>query len=232
MDRTIKEAIILAGGFGSRLKSEIGDLPKVLAPINDIPFLNYVLDYLIENEIQRAVLSVGYRWDEVMETYGDYYQDLELRYVVENDPLGTGGGIRLAMDHLEGSSFFAMNGDTLFTIPLALLSETHFLHEADCSIALKEMSNVDRYGNVEMQGERIVRFTEKKFRNEALINGGIYCLNKTSMSPFMPGQAFSFEKDYLETDTNQKSLYGKVFDDYFIDIGIPEDYRKFQDEML
>jgi len=227
----INEAIILAGGFGTRLRSEIGDLPKPLAPVNDEPFLSHIFDFLIENNVERVVLSLGFRWDLIVETYGDYYQDLELIYVVEEEPLGTGGGIRLALEQINNDACFVLNGDTLFTIPLGDLENLHLMNEAECSVALKPMWEVERYGNVELHNDRIISFHEKSFREEALINGGIYCLSKSALDQFPAGSAFSFEKDYLEKQTDEKQIFGLSFDDYFIDIGIPEDYQKFIDDV-
>lgn len=223
----ITEVIVLAGGFGTRLRSEIGDIPKPLAPVNDQPFLSHLFDYLIESNIERVILSVGYKWDLLVETYGDFYQDLELIYVVEEEPLGTGGGIRLALEQLQSDVCFVMNGDTLFTIPLGDLEEFHWLNEADCTLALKPMYEVDRYGHVELEEGKIMRFEEKSFREEAWINGGIYCINKAAFEEIAPGTSFSFEKQYLEDDPQEKELFALPFDDYFIDIGVPEDYHKF-----
>ncbi|MBN4072824.1 HAD-IIIA family hydrolase [Crocinitomix catalasitica] len=231
MDGRVTEVIIMAGGLGTRLQSVIGQRPKVLATVNDVPFLNYVLDHLIENKIETVVLSVGYKWKEIQLAYGDSYKGLSIKYAIESKPLGTGGGIRLAMEQIQNDTFFAMNGDTLFRIPLSDLENFHTSSAAQCSIALKEMENVDRYGMVELNGDQIVGFQEKEFRMKTIINGGFYCINKRAIEHFETGIPFSLEKDYLEKDTAEKKLHGLIMNHYFIDIGVPEDFQNFKDDL-
>ena len=232
MDRTIKEGIVLAGGLGTRLRSEIGDYPKPLALINDRPFLSYLLDYLIAQSVSKVVLSVGYKWEMIRDKYGYNYNGLEILYAIEEKPLGTGGGIRLAMEQLSTDHFFVLNGDTYFDISLTDLASFYLDHRADCALALKELHNVDRYGCVSVNSEhRITGFEEKAFREKTIINGGIYCLNKAVLHDFPIGQNFSFETDFLEKKTGEKRICGKIYTDYFIDIGIPEDYKQFARDM-
>lgn len=230
MGRAINEAIVLAGGLGTRLRSEIGEYPKPLAPINETPFLTYIFDYLIRQGIQRAILSVGYKWELIRDHYGDNYQNLELIYIIEKEPLGTGGGIRMALDAVNSENCFVVNGDTLFDINLGQLQQAHEASHADCTLALKKLFKVDRYGSVTIEDHKIIGFEEKGYKEECLINGGIYCMNKECLNDFSSGSRFSFESDYLEKDTQQKNICGEIFEDYFIDIGIPEDYYRFAEE--
>ena len=228
MDIKIREAIVLAGGLGTRLRSEIGEFPKPLAPINGEPFLTHVFKYLQKNGINKVVLSVGYKWELIEEKYGNLWEDISIKYAVENERLGTGGAIKLAMKQVESDDFYVLNGDTLFDVNLLTLETFHFKNKAQCSLALKELTNVERYGCVDVEGDKIVAFQEKEFRTETIINGGIYCLNKSIISEFPNEDVFSFESDYLEANTLTKSIYGCVFNAYFIDIGIPEDYKAFE----
>jgi len=238
MDIKIRQAIVLAGGLGTRLRSEIGEFPKPLASINGEPFLTFVFKYLQKNGINKVVLSVGYKWELIQEKYGNKWNDISIEYAVEDKRLGTGGAIKLAMKYIEADDFYVLNGDTLFDINLLTLEEFHFRKNAQCSVALKEMFKVDRYGCVDVKFEddnqtegKIIAFQEKEYRDKTIINGGIYCLNKSILNDFPSDDVFSFESDYLEIDTANKSIYGKLFDEYFIDIGIPEDYKAFESKV-
>jgi len=238
MDIKIRQAIVLAGGLGTRLRSEIGQYPKPLAPIAEQPFLTYLFKYLQKNGINKVVLSVGYKWEMIKETYGNQWNDIAIEYAIENERLGTGGAIKLAMQYINDDNFYVLNGDTLFDINLLTLEDFHFKKQAQCSVALKQMFKVDRYGCVDVSFEdndktegKIIGFQEKEYRDKTIINGGIYCLNKSILNQFPKQKVFSFETDYLETDTHKKAIYGKLFNEYFIDIGIPEDYKAFENKI-
>jgi len=232
MDIKIRTAIVLAGGLGTRLRSEIGEFPKPLAPIDKEPFLTYVFKYLQKNGVNSVVLSVGYKWELIQAKYGNQWEDIQIQYAVEDKRLGTGGAIKLAMTYIDSDDFYVLNGDTLFDVNLLTLETFHFKHKAQCSLALKELLKVDRYGCVELSDTKITAFQEKEYRDKTIINGGVYCLNKSILNAFPNVDVFSFEKDYLEADTQQKAIYGKLFNDYFIDIGIPEDYKAFEYKII
>jgi len=221
-------AIVLAGGLGTRLRGVINDLPKPMAPVNGKPFLHYVLLYLSEQNIGKAILSVGYKSEAIEDYFRGKYIGIEIVYCKENEPLGTGGGIKKAFELVDDFAF-VLNGDTFFDIDLAALKSFYFETSSDISLALKQMKNFDRYGTVQMNEERISRFTEKKFLAHGLINGGVYFFHKKIFDT-VAEQKFSFEKDVLEKYVNDKKINGKVFDNYFIDIGIPEDYAKAQED--
>jgi histidinol-phosphate phosphatase family protein len=239
MDIKIRQAIVLAGGLGTRLRSEIGEFPKPLAPINGEPFLTYVFKYLQKNGINKVVLSVGYKWELIQQKYGNQWNGIAIKYAVEDKRLGTGGAIKLAMKHIDVDDFYVLNGDTLFDVNLLTLEAFHFRKKAQCSVALKKMYKVDRYGCVDVKFEdenqtegKIIAFQEKQYRDETIINGGIYCLNRSILNDFPSAQVFSFESDYLEVNTNDKAIYGKIFNEYFIDIGIPKDYKAFEEKVI
>jgi len=231
MDIKIREAIILAGGLGTRLRSQIGEFPKPLAPINNQPFLTFVFKYLQKNGINKVVLSVGYKWELIQEKYGDKWQNIQIKYAVEKERLGTGGAIKLGMKYIESDDFYVLNGDTLFDVNLLTLETFHFKKSAQCTLALKEMFKVDRYGCVDLKSDKITGFQEKQYKEKTIINGGIYCVNKSILNDFPNQGTFSFESDYLEVNTQQKAIFGKVFNDYFIDIGIPKDYKSFENKI-
>jgi D-glycero-alpha-D-manno-heptose 1-phosphate guanylyltransferase len=219
-------AIILAGGLGTRLRSVIQDLPKPMAPVNGKPFLHYIFQYLRQEKIHEVILSVGYKHELIEEFFGEEYLGIKIQYSIEHEPLGTGGGIKQAFDLISGSAYI-LNGDTFFGVDLRSLNEFYFDNGCDIALALKPLQNFDRYGTVQLDDKnRITKFEEKKFLAEGLINGGVYFLDKKLFSKVDAHQKFSFEKDVLERYTNELKFSGKVFDGYFIDIGIPEDYNK------
>jgi D-glycero-alpha-D-manno-heptose 1-phosphate guanylyltransferase len=237
MDIKIREAIVLAGGLGTRLRSEIGEFPKPLAPINDEPFLTHVFKFLQKNGINKVVLSVGYKWELIKEVYGEQWRDIEIKYAVENERLGTGGAIKLAMKQIESEDFYVLNGDTLFDVNLLTLETFHFESNSQCTLALKDLYRVSRYGSVELlesakEASKVSKFEEKMYRERALINGGVYCINKSILSKFPASDVFSFESDYLEVNTSEKNIFAKLFNDYFIDIGVPEDYKAFEAKII
>ena len=228
----ITEAIILAGGLGTRLRSAVPDLPKCMALVAGKPFLSYVIDYYAAQGIERFVFSLGYMHEKIEQWLDREYGSLKRAYAVEKEPLGTGGAIQLACSFARTRQLLVLNGDTIFKINLAALARLHSQKEASCTLALKPMQHFDRYGVVEMNDDQSIRsFEEKKFYEKGNINGGVYALNAVDLlSKKLPAR-FSFEKDYLEKETASGKLFGLVQDGYFIDIGIPEDYERAQTEL-
>ncbi|MEO6169105.1 MAG: nucleotidyltransferase family protein [Chitinophagales bacterium] len=228
----IRTAIILAGGFGTRLQSVVKDHPKPMADINGKPFLQHLLDFLILQGINTCILSVGYKWETIQEYFGSSYRSINLSYVVEETPLGTGGAILNAVQSCEEEELFVFNGDTFFAIDLALFYHEHSQQTSLLSLALKSMTNFDRYGVVVTDGAgRVNSFEEKKFYSTGNINGGIYLLNRTLFDQLQLPEKFSFEKEVMEKYYATIPFQGVVFDDYFIDIGIPEDYERAKNEL-
>ncbi|MBS1731156.1 MAG: nucleotidyltransferase family protein [Bacteroidetes bacterium] len=228
----MKEAIILAGGLGTRLRDAVPGLPKCMAPVNGKPFIDYIVDYLRQQKIQRFIFSVGYMHETISTHIQHVFPYLDSTFIFEEKPLGTGGAVYLSANSVKDENVLVLNGDTLFKINLASLSKLHFEKNAHCTLALKPMVHFERYGVVEMDEEkRIVQFHEKRKYAEGLINGGVYCLNIPSFLQCSWTEKFSFEKDYLENPSAGKKLYGDIQDTYFIDIGIPEDYLRAQEEL-
>lgn len=220
------EAIILAGGFGTRLQSVVSDVPKPMAPINGKPFLAYLINYLIKKGITRVVLAVGYKKDIIMDYFKDCYKDVEIVYSIEDKPLFTGGAIKKALEVCTGENVFVVNGDTFFDIDFKVLYKAHLTKKADITIAMKTMYDFDRYGTVVTTDDNEVKgFYEKCYVAKGNINGGIYCINKRLLLE-MDADKFSFEKDYLEKQVGLSKIYGIDFAGYFIDIGVPDDYCK------
>lgn len=221
-------AIILAGGLGTRLRSIVSDIPKSMAPVNGPPFLNYVFRCLQQEGITEVILAIGYKGEAIREFFGDKYAGIKIQYSVEEEPLGTGGAIKKAFDLVDDFAF-VLNGDTLFDINLEELKDFYFENDCDLVVALKHLHDFDRYGAVLLdENNRIRRFDEKKWVSEGMINGGVYFFSKDLFEKLPSEEKFSFERDILEKYTDELQFYGKVFNGYFIDIGIPEDYEKAQ----
>lgn len=226
-----KEAVILAGGFGTRLSHVVSDVPKPMAPIYGRPFLCYLLDRLADVGIQRVVLATGYM-HEVIETYFDtMYRGLEIIYSNEDQPLFTGGAIRQAAEKIQSEDFVVLNGDTLFDIDFQQLYDFHTSHDAHLSIALRRVEDTGRYGAVTCENDRIVAFHEKtESQGAGDINGGIYAINRAWLLNQDLPTKFSFEKELMQPLAGDPHFYGLSFNDYFIDIGVPEDYFRAQQE--
>jgi len=218
------EAIVLAGGFGTRLQSVVKDVPKPMADVNGKPFLQYLLDILIVHGVTRVILSVGYKKEAIEKFFTNQYKNLEIVYSKEDDPLGTGGAIKQAFTLVKEQSVFVLNGDTFLNVNLHELHNKHIALQSDITLSLKKMYDFDRYGSVTVEGEYVVSFNEKKFLQQGLINGGVYMLNKTFLDNY-PSK-FSFETDVLEQSKGNLKIGFIQTDGYFIDIGIPSDYQK------
>lgn len=228
----IKEAIILAGGLGTRLKGVISEIPKPMAPISKTPFLQYLFEYLLKYGINNVTLAVGFKSEVIENYFGDQYKTLKITYAFEKEPLGTGGGIANAIEHIKESACFLINGDTYFDVNLNNLFEVHHNNNSDLTLSLKEMINFDRYGTVETNYKnKIINFLEKQPLKKGYINGGVYIITKGLFLNFKKGEKFSFEKDIMETRLNETQVFAYKTDSYFIDIGIPEDYKKATTEL-
>lgn len=226
------EAIILAGGLGTRLSHLLPDLPKCMAPVNNKPFLEYLLNYLSKQNIKKIILSVGYRYEPIINYFGHSFKNLSIKYAIEPEPLGTGGAIAYAARYTENQNFFILNGDTIFPANLEKLELAHFNKNADISILIKRLDNTSRFGTVIInKNYKITGFKEKQNINlKGYINGGIYIINKNILNNKNLNKKFSFEKDLLEKYYIDNNFYALNSDAYFIDIGVPEDYHKAEKE--
>ncbi len=227
------EAIILAGGFGTRLQAVVKDAPKPMADINGRPFLSYLMDYLSNQGINKILLSVGYKYESIKNYFGPKYKNLDIEYVIEDEPLGTGGAIREALNYANGAEVIVLNGDTFFDVDLRRLFFFHHAHDSLLTIAVKPMRNFDRYGTVVLNNDnRVTGFEEKSLKDFGYINGGV-CIMKREILDYLKqnGDNFSFEIDFLQRNINNIDSFALISDSYFIDIGIPEDYKKAQQEL-
>ena len=221
------ECVVLAGGKGTRLRSVVSDLPKCMAPVAGRPFLAWLLDDLREAGFDHIILSLGYKHKAVEAWVASRPDRDSITCVVEEEPLGTGGGVRLALRQAREDAVFILNGDTFFGVDYPAMQAFHRQSGAQATLALKPLRDFDRYGEVTLDGEgRITAFREKRPCTEGLINGGVYLLQRGALAE-MP-ERFSLEKDYFEPKAESAGLAGFRSEGYFIDIGIPADYARAQ----
>jgi D-glycero-alpha-D-manno-heptose 1-phosphate guanylyltransferase len=228
----INEAIVLAGGRGTRLQTVVADLPKSLAPVTGKPFMAYLLDYAKKQGIKKFIFALGYKSEQIEAFVKQYLPEGSYIFSVEEEPLGTGGAIYKACKQVSTPHTIVLNADTFFGISFLNLSIIHELRKADCTMALKPMKSFERYGAVDIYKQVITGFSEKKHYASGLINGGIYALSAGAFLQKSFPPAFSFEKDYLEREVSGRKIMGMISDAYFIDIGIPEDYERAKSELL
>jgi D-glycero-alpha-D-manno-heptose 1-phosphate guanylyltransferase len=227
-------AIILAGGLGTRLKSVVPDVPKPMAPIAGRPFLEYQMDYWIEQGINQFILSLGYRYEDIQAHFGGSYRTASIEYVVEHSPLGTGGGFLLAAQALKSNSpFLLLNGDTYFEVNLSGLDRFATAHHADWCFSLFRANESGRYMGLEINSTdgKLMSFESGNQQIGRLANGGVYWINAESLKTLdvQIGQAYSLENEIFDQlNKNGQAIYGVECDGRFIDIGVPSDYAKAQ----
>lgn len=227
--RKAEEAIILAGGLGTRLRGVVDDAPKPLAPVAGRPFLAWLLDRLAEQGMRRAILATGYRGDQIAHALGTQWRGMQLDYSREHEPLGTGGAIALAAGRLQGDACFVLNGDTWLTLDYTAF-DTCVLHaEARLGVALVRVADVSRYGAARVEQGCIAGFIEKGGRGPGFINAGVYRLDRTLLSTFPDVTCFSFEDDVLAPAVGRECVAAFTDTSDFIDIGIPTDYQRAQE---
>ena len=229
----IKEAIILAGGEGTRLQGVLPGIPKCLAPVHGKPFLFYLLHHLQQQGITSIYFALGKQATEIKHYLETNHPDLRKFYSEETSPLGTGGAIRKALELVSCSHLLIANGDSIFKASLENAAIFHERQNSSCTVLLRPMQDTSRYGSVELDKTgRILSFKEKQSGKAGLINAGSYLLNRQQFLEKPWPQEFSFEKDYLERFLVTDTISGYDEGAYFIDIGIPADYEKAQSDWI
>ncbi|MBR6785628.1 MAG: D-glycero-beta-D-manno-heptose 1,7-bisphosphate 7-phosphatase [Clostridia bacterium] len=221
------EAIILAGGMGTRLRTCVEDLPKPLAPVGGRPFLEYLLDYLYANGVHRAIISTGYMAEKIEDAVGRRYRGMCVDYCREDMPLGTGGAIKKALGMCKEDYAVVINGDTFYDVDLFEMQKAHEKGGCPVTMAAKLLKNVERSGYLETANGRLTGFCEKGATGEGLINGGIYFIDKNALD-CINDEKFSFEKRVLEMILLPVNIFES--EAYFIDIGIPEEFARANSE--
>ena len=227
----MKTAIILAGGLGTRLRPVVSDAPKPMALVNGRPFLAYLMDYWIEQGISQFILSVGYLKEVIIEYFGNSYHGADIDYVVEETPLGTGGGVLLAAKNLAPDEYFVLlNGDTFFNVDLSLLSACAKKSDADGCFALFRATEPNRYGRIDCnEVGQITKLNITKAESGDLANGGVYFLRRSALleEQAEPGHKVSLEDEIFPAALAAgRKLFGVEFSSAFIDIGVPADYQR------
>lgn len=224
-------AIILAGGLGTRLRSTVPDLPKPMAPICGRPFLEHQLDYWIKQGVGHFVLSVGYKHELIIGHFGNSYKGAELDYVIEESPLGTGGGLLLAIEKIsKDEPFLLLNGDTYFAVDLKDLIDFSLANEADWYFSLFRTHEEGRYMGMDISAQgQIVSLKSGTGQPGRLANGGVYWVNARALRSdrFASGVRVSLEDDiFPDAMASGQRLLGIEFSGTFIDIGVPDDYHR------
>lgn len=224
----MREAIVLAGGFGTRLAHIVSDVPKPMAPVCGRPFLRFILDDLQKKGVERIILATGYKRECIEEFFGTHYRGMEIVYSPEDTPLGTGGAIKRALSLCREDWVAVLNGDTYFDVDFSTLDAVK--RPGAVLLAAKRMRDFDRYGALELDGVTVTAFREKAPCAEGLINGGVYLLERTALDA-IEEDCFSFETAVLEPLAQQGNVLAVESAGYFIDIGVPEDYALAQETM-
>lgn len=224
------EALVLAGGQGTRLRPIVSDLPKPMAPVDGRPFLELVLTTLSGKGFERAILCLGYMAEKVVAHFGQQFMGMELVYEIENEPLGTGGAVRMGLARCLADHVYVLNGDTFLDLEV---SDVELLWKAAATpiIVARQVEDTARYGRLDVVDGRVAGFSEKGVMGPGLINAGCYVLPRHLLEDFPPGRAFSLELDFLAPTAATSNFAVFVTHGQFIDIGIPEDYARAQHEL-
>lgn len=227
------QAILLAGGLGTRLRSVVNDRPKPMALVEDKPFMEYVVHELVKQGITEIIFAVGYKGSMVEE----YFKDgsgfgAQISYAYEEELLGTAGAIKNAGRFIHENRFFVLNADTFYLFDYSRLVRMASEENMDMALVLREVPDVSRYGEAVLSGNRLVRFNEKNsVSRQGTINGGIYLMKQELLEEIPVGKV-SLENEMIPKWMREGRILGGIVNDgYFIDIGVPEDYFRFQEDV-
>lgn len=225
------EAIVLAGGLGTRLASRLADLPKAMAPVAGHPFLEILLTQLRRAGYTRVILSVGHLHSVIQNHFGTSFGGMSIDYAIEAAPLGTGGAIRLALTHAQQDFILVLNGDTFLQADFAAMMRFHTTERAGITMAVVHRPDISRYGGVILDGHRIVGYSEKGNAGPGFISAGVYILPRDLAWPPTLGEKFSIEYDFFAPEITRLRPAAYKVGGYFLDIGIPEDLDRAQTEL-
>lgn len=218
-------AIILAGGLGTRLRGIISDVPKPLAPIAGRPFLAWLLEHLARQGVTSATLCVHYQWEKIRDYFASHPAPFSIDFSVEKTPLGTGGAMALGMSHVwDDQPVFVLNGDTFVSLDFRKMVEQHVGSGAPLSLALRLVEDTSRYGRVRVENYTVTAFMAGLPGEVGLINAGVYVMSPRLFAGRALPEAFSFERDFVPKYMDELKPRAFIASDYFIDIGVPDDY--------
>jgi D-glycero-alpha-D-manno-heptose 1-phosphate guanylyltransferase len=222
------EAVVLAGGLGTRLRGVIGGLPKALAPVCGRPFLEYLLARIAQGGVARAVIATGYGAELIEQAIGARFAGMIIDYSREVEPLGTGGALKLAAGQVRGDDFLALNGDTFVEVDLRGMLAAHLREGRALTVATVEVPDASRYGTLDVRHETLVGFREKGNTGGGVINAGVYAVKRELLTqPRLPLK-FSLESDLLQREVEALRPLAFPASGRFIDIGVPQDYARAQ----
>lgn len=222
------DAVVLAGGLGTRLRSVIHDLPKPMAPVAGRPFLEILLTTLAAKGVDHVVLSVGYRAQDIIDHFGHAFGGITISYAIESEPLGTGGALKLALKQCRQDPVLVLNGDTFLDFDLPGLLALWSASEAPIVVVGRHVDDTGRFGRLGLVGDRITEFAEKGRSGPGLINAGAYLVLRDLLDRFEESARFSLESDFFVPEVRQRKIRVMPCDAMFIDIGVPEDYALAQ----
>ena len=229
------EILILAGGLGTRLRTEVSNLPKVLAPINGRPFLDIIIEQISKAHNNSKIhFALGYLSELIVDHLKNFHPNLNYSISVEKELLGTGGAIKQCLNFFKEENIIVINGDTFFDLDLNKLCNFHVLNYSDCTVAVKKMYNVDRYGSIKFDkiSFMVTEFIEKKYIENGYINGGYIVFNRTKLFSKLAEvkqSIFSLEDIIFNSNQEDYKILAYPLESTFIDIGIPEDFNKAQE---
>jgi len=223
----LNQAVFLVGGLGTRLKDRTRATPKPMLEVGGRPFLEYLLDEAARHGFGEILLLAGHFGQQIEERYdGRDWRGARIKVLREPEPLGTGGALRFALPHLADQFLFA-NGDSFFDINLRELPL--ILPQNGLAMALRDVVG-DRYGRVRLQDGKVMSFHAPEEGMEGPINGGVYVLSR-AVAQAVPQGKVSLEGDVFPVLAARGRIHGKIFDGYFIDIGVPDDFERAQIEL-
>ncbi len=227
------KAVILAGGFGKRLRIALEDIPKPMAQIAGKPFLEHQIRFLKDQGVNEIVLCVYHMADKIKSYFGDGRKfAVDITYSEEESPLGTAGAIKKAEKYLKGGTFLVLNGDTYSQINIRDFIEFHKAKKSEYTMCLTTSRNALASGNVILQEDKISDFVGKEDTDSEYINSGVYLLEPKIFDLIKQNQNVSLEREIFPRLAKEGLLYGYKYEGYFIDIGLPETYHQFKQDVL
>lgn len=226
------KAVILAGGLGTRLRSVVYDRPKAMALIAGMPFLEHLIRLLTDQGVTEIIICISHMANQIKSYFGNGSRwGIDITYSEEDIPLGTAGAIKKAEKYI-GDTFIVLNGDSYSNLNLQEFLNFHKSKKSNFTLALTKTSEANHYGNVSLKESKISDFSEKTESNQGVISSGFYIFEPKIFDYIESNKNISLEKDIFPILAKEESLWGYVYDGYFIDIGRPETYTKFKDDVL
>ena len=235
MQKNNVDSIVLAGGFGKRLKKHLPDLPKALAPINNTPFIDLLIDQIKAfKKISKVILALGYKAKMIQNHCQKTNYGVPLEYSIEKTPLGTGGAFKKALHLCQTEHVLVLNGDSFLNFNFSSLFQAHIKQKADITLVYTSVDDVSRYGQiiVDPLSQKICSFKEKEKnkKSQGFISCGFYLVKKNLFKDLTleKKESFSLEKEAFPLFLEKKRFFGFFCKEPFIDIGTKESFLESQ----